>query len=326
MNDAYIDIDADTIQMHLIEWTKSVKDAFVMPKNYTIILEKAKTNFKELFEEESNKGISTLFFYNDILEGLFQQNGEKVNLEQLKNTVWEKAMKEIVEEQRVANYFGEWRKIYGPYAVKSFNEELDTLLPTTEEIQQALLKSIERKRKLIIPEIEIDSLRMNFVIDSEKLGVYRVKKTIMIDLTYKNYAILKDKTLMDVFTIVPTKVDVKDKSGVTDVEKLFGSIDMKYLRSEGHDLGYLLKKLSLDISKKGVGVSIGIEDFIYENSNVEYMTIEFTLRGVLLEGDNKIIELQTGLTSKTSGFNVYFEDKSAFISGKTFFRPPYDYE
>jgi hypothetical protein len=362
INNAYIDIDSDTIQRHLVEWTKSVKDAFVMPKNYTIVLEKARTNFKELFDEESNKGISTLFFYDDILEALLQQNEEKARLEQLKNTVWEKAMKQVVDEQRVVKYFGKWRESYGPYAVKSFNEELDTLLPTTIEIQQAILKSIERKRKLSIPEIEIDSLKMTFAISSKKLDGYETKKKVIIDLAYKNYPIIENKVLTDVLTVIPTKVDVKQGGGkeskteiqlvsskikkltsinnngssetvikmtfmaVTDVEKLFNNIDLKDLNYKGHDLGYLLKKLSIGVSKKGAGGSMGIEDFIYEDSNVEYFDIELSVRSILLEGDDKVIEIQSGISSKNNDFNVYFEDKSKFLSGRTFCRPPYDYE
>ncbi|MGH1338579.1 MAG: hypothetical protein ACRBFS_20865, partial [Aureispira sp.] len=356
VNDAYIDIDADTIRQHLIEWTKSVKDAFVLSKNYTIVIEKAQKNFKELFQEESNKGISTLFFYEDLLKILFQQNGEKTRLDQLKNTTWEKALLQVIEKERVANYFGQWRLQYGPYAVKAFNEELDTLLPTTEEIQQALLKSVERKEKLLIPEITIDTLRIDLVISSSKIEKHTNRKKLLVDLAYKNYPISKDGKLLDILTVVPTNILVEEGSNkeskskvelvnakirktethesgsatttirltfmaVTDIEKLFNSVNMKDLDYKGYDLSSLLKKINGGVSVKGAGVMMGVEDFIYQSTNVEYFEVEFTVGSALVNGKDRVIELQTGLSCNDNTFQVTFSDGSQFLQGATFLKP-----
>jgi len=201
---------------------------------------------------------------------------------------------------------------------------------------------------------------MDFVISSVKLDGYKSRKKLLVNLAYENYTISKDGTLTDILTVIPTSIDVKNGNAeeskseiqlvrskikkptffengssrtiikltflaVTDVEKLFNSIDLESLGYKGQNLFSLLKKINMGVSAKGAEAMMSVEDFVYKSTNVEYFEVEFSVGSILLEGDDKVIEVQTGLTSK-SDYNVNLGDGSKLLLGTTFLRPPYDYE
>ncbi len=286
INDAYVNINVDTIVANLTKWTGGVKDAFVLPKNYTISKEKAKGNFTELFDESSNSGISTLFIYKDIMDKYLNQMGGTAKVEHLKNEVWEKTTLNVIKEEMIAKLFQDkWLPEKGPYAIKSFNNELDSILPSTAEIQQALLKSIHRVKgeRLDMEEAPANDGLQPLIFLRDTIGHQTVSKRLLIKLKYENYPIVKDGKVEDVICAVPTSVKLLADSSepsklsvqlvdsvikrtksyktggsytvirlkfmaVKDVEKLFNSIDTEALKIKGFDIMHTLKKFSVSLS------------------------------------------------------------------------------